>query len=412
MRVLIIGTVRAAHRALVELGHDVVLFINKKAVLPADLDFPYKQVHMFEEFATEQDYADLATVLHANQPFDAISCLNDNCQKQAITVSQALGLSFPISLDSLELTISKDRTRNQLTASGTDDTRFALVSNIDAVHDFCEQASTAHILKPVNGTGSKGIVKLESGDNALSKILSLGLKVEDVFPAIIEEYLEGPEFSVEALSENGEHRIIAITHKLKDPTTFIELGHAIPADLSGVEEQLIVGYVKEVLDSVGVTDGPSHSEVIFTANGPRLIETHTRPGGDNIWDLMKIATGVDLMNLSVRQMLGERILNEIPHDLPKQSFAAIRYAAPSFGHGAKLTRVEGVAEARSKTGVVDVNILKNIGAEIGPLLHSFDRAASVISKGESLSDALANAATGLEQLEFHTCWSPKEVEAS
>lgn len=409
MRVLIIGTVRAAHRALIELGHEVVLFINKKVVLPTDLDFPYKQIHMFEEFATEQDYADLATVLHANQPFDAVSCLNDNCQKQAITVSQALGLSFPISLDSLELTVSKDRTRHQLTASGTDDTRFALVSNIDAVLDFCAQASTAHILKPVNGTGSKGIVKLETGENALSKMSSLGLTAEDVFPAIIEEYLEGPEYSVEALSENGEHRVIAITHKIKDPTTFIELGHAIPAELSGVEEQLIVGYVKEVLDSVGVIDGPSHSEVIFTVNGPRLIETHTRPGGDNIWDLMKIATGIDLMNLSVRQMLGESILNEIPTDLPKKSFAAIRYAAPSFGDRAKLTRVDGVAEARSKTGVVDVNILKKVGAELGPVLHSFDRAAFVISAGESLNDALSNAATGLAQLQFHTCLSLKEV---
>ncbi|MER8096114.1 hypothetical protein [Streptomyces goshikiensis] len=61
-------------------------------------------------------------------------------------------------------------------------------------------------------------------------------------------------------------------------------------------------------DALGIEFRPTQTEVILTSRGPRIIETHLRTGGDELWNMVTDATGVDLIESQLRQVLGEKVL--------------------------------------------------------------------------------------------------------
>jgi hypothetical protein len=118
---------------------------------------------------------------------------------------------------------------------------------------------------------------------------------------LAERFHEGPQYSVEAFSQAAEHAVVAITRKYSDRESMVELGHVLPAPLNDDTQATIRDYVVRMLDALGVEFGPTNTEIVLAADGPRIIETHLRVGGDDIFDLVKDATGVDLVDLQVRQ---------------------------------------------------------------------------------------------------------------
>ena len=98
---------------------------------------------------------------------------------------------------------------------------------------------------------------------------------------IAEAVLSGSEFSVEAMSVDGRHEILAITGKLTTgEPEFVELGHWQPAELRSDQRDAVVNRTVEILDAIGHRTGPSHTEVMVDGPNIGLIETHTRFGGD------------------------------------------------------------------------------------------------------------------------------------
>ena len=129
--------------------------------------------------------------------------------------------------------------------------------------------------------------------------------------ALAEEYAEGEEYSVEGLSWQGRHRILTVTKKYTTGSPhFIETGHLQPAGLSPKTESEVRRVVAHALDSLGVTCGASHSELKIAPDGTiRLIEIGARMGGDLIGsDLVPLSTGVDYVAEVIRCALGQEPL--------------------------------------------------------------------------------------------------------
>lgn len=148
---------------------------------------------------------------------------------------------------------------------------------------------------------------------------------------LAEQYHEGPQFSVEAFSEAAGHVALAVTRKYSDPDNMVEPGHVLPTPLDADVEEAIEGHARRVLDALGVEFGPTHTEVVLTADGPRVIETHLRVGGDEIFNLVKDAVGVDMIDFQTRQAFGEKVLPDIRAVLEADAeprCEAIWYTAP------------------------------------------------------------------------------------
>ena len=165
------------------------------------------------------------------------------------------------------------------------------------------------IVKPADRSGSRGVTKLEAPDVPVTVGGALRDALEQGFAkrAVVEEFVEGDEFSVEGASWEGEHRILAITRKgTTGAPHFIETAHLQPAGLAVGMVARIESVVAHALDTLGVRYGASHSELKVSPDGAvRLIEIGARMGGDCIGShLVPLSTGIDYVGAVIDTALG------------------------------------------------------------------------------------------------------------
>lgn len=184
---------------------------------------------------------------------------------------------------------------------------FFELSNTDSL-DLLEGIKYPVIVKPTDRSGSRGITKLGS-PRGLGEAIKKAIYLSFEKKAIIEEYIEGNEYSMECISFEGEHKILAVTKKYTTGAPhFIETGHMEPSDLS---EQTIEKAKKEIfkaLDALDIQMGASHSEFKVDNEGNvKIIEIGARMGGDCIGsDLVRLSTGYDFTKMVIQTALGEK----------------------------------------------------------------------------------------------------------
>jgi biotin carboxylase len=162
------------------------------------------------------------------------------------------------------------------------------------------------IVKPTDRSGSRGIYKVENA-NELKCAINHSLDESFENKALIEEYVEGKEYSVEGISFGGKHHILAVTLKHTTGTPhFIEIGHMEPAPISEELYQEIVRIITHALDTLGIRNGASHSEIkIDEQQNVKIIEIGGRMGGDCIGShLVKYSTGIDYLKAVIQVACG------------------------------------------------------------------------------------------------------------
>ena len=162
------------------------------------------------------------------------------------------------------------------------------------------------IVKPTDRSGSLGITKVEKFED-LHDAVETALHCSFKHEAIIEEFVEGREISVEFISYQGKHYPLQITDKVTTGAPhFVELEHHQPADFTKEQYAQIYDLTKRALDALGVTNGASHSEYKITEDGKiYVMEIGARMGGDFIGsDLVQLSTGYDYLKGVIDVALG------------------------------------------------------------------------------------------------------------
>ena len=163
------------------------------------------------------------------------------------------------------------------------------------------------IVKPTDRSGSLGVVKVERKES-LHEAVENALSFSFAHEAIIEEYIEGREISVEFISYQGVHFPLQITDKVTTGAPhFVELEHHQPAELTNEQYTLIYDLTKRALTALGIKNGASHSEYRITKDGDiYIMEIGARMGGDFIGsDLVRLSTGYDYVRGVIDVALAE-----------------------------------------------------------------------------------------------------------
>ncbi|PFN98054.1 hypothetical protein COJ85_21255 [Bacillus sp. AFS076308] len=394
--ILVIGGFSIMHKRLKKLGAKMTL-INVSTEIKSNENGTYHRVIGVPKDNSMNEWLEIAAFFHNIDPFDGIACFHEMDQEKAAYIALELQL-FYLEPKVIERTRNKILMRSILREYGVDKTKNAIVNTTDEISSFAQKHGYPIILKPVDGWGSIGVAKIENAEE-LEHALGWYQTADFGSGMIVEEYLAGKEFSVEAFSENGIHKIMCITEKFKEEQHFVEVGHRLP--YQGVYsdyERSIHEFVQHALTSIGITHGPSHTEIILTIDGPKIIETHTRLGGDYIPELINMASGVDLLDLWAKQAMGESIINEIPQTPNMKKSAAIWYGTPSTSGLVK--EIIGEEEAKSTAGVARVEILQKQGNKITGMKDSFSRSACVLATGENTDLAMSNAQLALSKIQF------------
>lgn len=223
-------------------------------------------------------------------PLHRIYGFGEYSVKLAAYLTEALGIKG-VTLSAVDRSTNKSLMRRLLNQEEKHRVFFETVSSYKGLKEAVERISFPVIVKPFDGAGSTNVFKLSNLQDL--NVMSTQFDLDKSF--ICEEYLEGKEVSIEAISFNGSHKIIAITEKQTtgDPR-FIESGHILPYHPDKAVYQQIEESVHFTLDILPLKTGISHTEMIITPEGPKIVETHVRPGGDRITDLVRVATGTSL----------------------------------------------------------------------------------------------------------------------
>lgn len=262
----------------------------------------------------------------------------------------------------------------------------------------CEQAwgrlAGPVIVKPVDSSGSRGVT-LVNDHSDLPRALAHALEFSRSKRAVLEEFVEGREFSVETLSVRGALHVLQVTEKqTTGPPHFVESGHTQPAPLTPAERRAIEDATHAAAAALGIETGPTHTELKLGPAGPSIIEVGARLGGDYITsDLVPLSTGIDMVGLTLELALGRDV--EIPRGAGRAS--AIRYFYPSPG---RVMAVEGVEECRDTPGVVRVEVFKGPGFDVVPVTGSHERAGYAIAAAATGPEAVAIAEACRERVRF------------
>jgi hypothetical protein len=321
--------------------------------------------------------------------FGAVLSLTEPGLVPASRINDLLGLpGNPVSVS--ERLLDKWAMREHLAWAGTPTVAAALVDGRASLARFGRDHGYPFIVKPSLGTASVGVYRVDGPpqvDQVWHAFAALRDRPADLLcpvdTFVMEEYVDGPEYSVEAFSFDGRHVVVAVTEKLTAGENFVETGHAMPARLDGDLENGIVGCVVGFLDAVGLRHGPSHTEVRVGPSGPRVIESHNRVGGGRICELVETAYGIDLDEMALGWPFG--LVPEL-HDrpVPRQA-AATRFV---LGGPGKVAEVDVPDAVRTHPAVVVVDVWARPGDEVGTPTGGWDRLGQVATSGPDTAAAI------------------------
>lgn len=343
-------------------------------------------------------WAALALAVHAQRRVDRIACFDDSYVRHAARIGETLGVAWH-SEKSVLLAHHKGELRERLRQTGVEDVASAAVGAAADVVAFAEAHGWPVVVKPGRGVGSIGVSVVESEAAVAAALARIDAPSELIGEGVlVEEFLAGPQFSVEAVSEHGDHEIVVITKKFSDPRHMVEIGHVLPAPIPPDAARAIRDHVSATLDAIGVRTGLTSTELVLTDRGPRVLETHLRPSGGELPVLIREALGVDLLGLAARQALGEEILPGLRDRQAPSRYAAIWHAFPDAD--GTVHAVHGEAAAAAMPGVVEAACLAEPGDEVTRLTSNQAREAFVITAHTDPEEALAAARAAAAQLSF------------
>ncbi len=158
-----------------------------------------------------------------------------------------------------------------------------------------------------------------------------------------------------------------------------------PADFPEATLDQVRVLVRNAVQALGITVGPAHTEVIVTAEGPKLVETGARPGGGHIFSLIVNAvSGVNMVQQTAKLLVGEAPSLEVK----SQRGCVYRFFCPPSG---VVKAIHGVERAREMPGVLDLGILKKPGDKVEELINSLERSGFAVVEGANRSQAIRRA---------------------
>ena len=306
---------------------------------------------------------------------DGIITISDLPTKTLSYLCSELDLIGP-SIESSILAKNKYLLRKGLKSNGFSTPKFNLIKES---LDLKQVNSFPVVMKPVDSVASRGVKRIDNKEELLkfyeySKSFSANNEV------IVESLLNGKEYSIEALTQNGVTQIIAIaetTIAKSNVNSFVEERHVLPAIVSENNKENIEKTVIDVLKKLGFDNTATHTELKLTNDGKIfIIEIASRLGGDFIGsDLIPLATGVDMFENIRNIAIGKPINTK----KTKEEFVAIQYFT-SLNYS-EILKVEKLSTEQGIIVKSDKKDFKKIS-----LNNSFDRLGYFICVTQDRTD--------------------------
>lgn len=255
---------------------------------------------------------------------------------------------FGVNENVVRLTIDKNRTRKVLCEAGLDNTDFKMCQTFKEAQDFFHKHNKKIVLKPNNLAGSVGVKVIEK-DAELKEYFEEVQKLSSTGEVLLEQYLDGKEYSIEMLVFDKKIQVVGITEKFLFEETVVESGHIVPAPQSEMILNKYQQKIQKIIDTLGIEFGPAFLEVKINHLGLFLIEAHTRYSGDKIVDLVQYAFKTDIVRPIFDYLVNKKIYKA---ELNYSDYYSIQYfSCPEE----RINRITGIDIITKFPGIIQIS---------------------------------------------------------
>jgi biotin carboxylase len=352
------------------------------------------------------DFADIDAVIDVARraAVDGVLTVSaDRAVPVVAAVAEALGLPG-IGSQTAHLMTHKVAMRRKLAEGGVPQPQYAAVRARREAAPAAETVGFPAVLKPADSGGQRGLFFLESFDD-LDRHLHAALAESPTDEAIVEGYVDGLELNGLVVARDGEPFPLLLSDRLRPEGVGFGVGwiHSYPSRLFGDALEEAERVAVRAVRTLGLRDGIAFPQLIVSDRRALVVEVAARIPGGQMADLAFHALGIDLVEIALRQALGEEVPDELV--VPGTSRpTAIRFltAQPGplpVGTVKKVGKLDRVLQA---PGVVQADVFLQEGETIRPVRLDGDRRGYVIAVGETNVQALERAESAARLLYVET----------
>ena len=311
-----------------------------------------------------QDYEGTCAVVEKYGIDAIVTAATDKPLVMMARIAEKYGFPF-YSVETAQWSTDKFQMKQRFMEGGVPCAKGRLVKNVEETVDMVYPV----IVKPRDNSGSRG-VKLCRSKEELAASMSEAFEVSKLDTVLVEEYIEGPEYSIEGLHYDGKAEVIQFTEKKTTEFPYnVELGHKQPANITDEQKNAIREIVTKIGKALKFENCPSHTELKINERGIFVIETSPRLGGDYITStLVPLSTGINMEDQLLHIALGEKV-DTVSGRFEKAS--GVCFLNLPCG---KVTAIDDtIKEATSWPNVKEFSTSLNVGDEIHPITSSLNR---------------------------------------
>lgn len=255
------------------------------------------------EIVGGQDFEGTCAVVEKYGVNAIVTAATDKPLVMMAHVAEKYGFPF-YSIETAQWSTDKYQMKQRFLEGGVPCARGRLIAKADEADDLYYPL----IVKPRDNSGSRG-VKLCRNKDELQEALQEALQYSHLETVLVEEYIEGQEYSIESLHHDGESEVIQFTEKTTTEFPYnVELAHKQPANLTSAQKDEIRQVISKIAQCMHFENCPSHTELKINERGIFVIETSPRLGGDYITStLVPLSTGINIEDQLLHIALGEGV---------------------------------------------------------------------------------------------------------
>ncbi|MET9789281.1 ATP-grasp domain-containing protein [Streptomyces canus] len=355
---------------------------------PTTWEEPYVVGSTVVDNTRHEPLIEAARRVAAEHEVAGVFCYDEGLVTPAAHVSQALGLPGNTP-EAVVACRDKNATRTAMEEAGVAQPASIGVRSLGEAREAAEKLGFPVVVKPRGLAGGMGVRKADGPEEVESAYLAAsgasypGVPVFEV-SVLVEEYVDGPEISVDAVFFEGECIPLAVARKQVGLAPFFEeIGHEVDAADPLLSDPELLDALRRSHAALGFHTGVSHTEFRLTSNGLRLMEVNARLGGDMIPYLGHLATGVDVAMAAADVAAGRR---------PDTTAVHRKAAAITFLYPEQDIEIESVTvhEDRFSPEIHSATVMADPGAVLRlPPRGYISRYARVIALSDSVAEARA-----------------------
>ena len=325
------------------------------------------------EIVGGQDFEGTCAVVEKYGVDAIVTAATDKPLVMMARVAERYGFSF-FSVETAQWSTDKYQMKQRFVEGGVPCARGRLIAKVEEAEDLCYPL----IVKPRDNSGSRG-VKLCRSKEELKESLQEALEYSHLDTVLVEEYIEGQEYSIEGLHYEGKSEVIQFTEKTTTEFPYnVELAHKQPANLTETQKDKIRELISKIAQCMHFENCASHTELKINDRGISIIETSPRLGGDYITStLVPLSTGINMEDQLLNIALAETVDTQTGR-VDKAS--GVSYFCLPQGMVKRIA--PRISEVPTWPGVYNFELKLKESDEVHLITSSLNRYGEVIVSGE------------------------------